>query len=55
MTSVMPLAVKLALKDKDVTLGIKARQEREAHRRGFPSFGFYQDSQLNMFFLGEAL
>ena len=28
MTSVMPLAVKLALKDKDVTLGIKARQER---------------------------
>jgi len=39
MTSVMPLAVKLALKDKDVTLGINARQERKAHRRGFPGFG----------------
>ena len=38
MTSVMPLAVKLALKDKGVTFGIKARQEREAHRRGFPGF-----------------
>ena len=40
MTSVMPLAVKLALKDKDVTLGINARQERKAHRRGFLGFCF---------------
>ena len=38
MTSVMALAVKLALKDKDVTLGINAQQERKPTEGVFPVF-----------------
>ena len=45
MTSVMPLAVKLALKDKGVTLGINARQERKPTEGVFTVFVF-QDSLI---------